>query len=723
MRPLTPLVPLTLIAATSAQEGVPRPEGLVPEQVWYAPTAEDWARPVQIRWQRTWADAVRLSQQTKKPILVCVNMDGEIASEHYAGVRYRDPEVGKLFEPYVCVIASTYRHNPRDYDDQGRRIPCPRLGCVTCGEHIAMEPIVYEKFLDGKRISPRHIMVELDGSEVYDVFYTWDIQSVLDQLRDGIAQREIQAQPIVKGDRSLRERIESPDSSDREAVEREFAAADPAQKKRMLELGIAAGENVPIELLRQAAYGVDPDLARRAREGMQQSRDPLAVELIADTLRLPLAPQEREGLVAALERFAGQSAYARTLATAHRGLAGGAAAIDGKKWQSVLVGAAYRGASDLGAEASRRDLALAKAPADVDARLDVAESSLLQALAVHVSPVRGGLRLAQAQRTLLLDDCERHLDRALASGATGWRPAALRAVLLAQRGETEKAHELAFTAMPQMPPDAPGRLAMELLTLFAHGRQLAIRSAVQHKQPWPSEWTTDVHTAYSLLQKHPLANDQHVADHYDFLDFFRSPDAETALTQGLRRFPTSAALHQRLRRHLLRKGGVALLEREYARLLAADEAPVAMRWFAGYASLVVAEQHRRRQRPDAASAAYRRAIEHFTTYGDSVPSDASGSYYLAMAHGGLARLALQAGDLERTFAELQQVFHSSPAAAAATDGLGITAMQTAEMLRGKALDVDDQDLLARLTAALAELPETAFTLPEYEQRSRGQRRR
>ena len=160
-RSLTPMVLMSLLTCAIAQEGVPQPQGLVPEQMWYAPTAADWQKPVQIRWQRTWEDAVRLSQQTKQPILVCVNMDGEIASEHYAGVRYRDPEIAKLFEPYVCVMASVYRHNPRDYDEQGRRIPCPRLGCITCGEHIALEPLVYEKFLDGKRISPRHIVLDL----------------------------------------------------------------------------------------------------------------------------------------------------------------------------------------------------------------------------------------------------------------------------------------------------------------------------------------------------------------------------------------------------------------------------------------------------------------------------------------------------------------------------------------------------------------------------------
>ena len=149
------------------QEGRPptgAANGMTREQMWYAPTAEDWAKPVLIQWQRSWEDAVAVSQQTGRPILVCVNMDGEIASEHYAGVRYRQPEIAELFEPYVCVIASVYRHNPRDYDEQGRRIPCPRLGGVTCGEHIRIEPIVFEKFLDGVRVSPRHIMVVLDGS-------------------------------------------------------------------------------------------------------------------------------------------------------------------------------------------------------------------------------------------------------------------------------------------------------------------------------------------------------------------------------------------------------------------------------------------------------------------------------------------------------------------------------------------------------------------------------
>ena len=257
--------------------------------------------------------------------------------------------------------------------------------------------------------------------------------------------------------------------------------------------------------------------------------------------------------------------------------------------------------------------------------------------------------------------------------------------MLAQRGKHREAHELAFEAMPQMPPDAPGRLAMELLTLFAHGRQFAIQRAVRGKQKWPGEWTTDVHTAYSLLLKHPLGTDRHVADHYDFLEFFRSPDAPVVLEQGIAKFPASALLHERLRSKLLREGGVERLLGEYARMLAQPDAPATLPWFAGYASLVRRRAappppgHRRRQDVLRARAVAVRGLREGDRRRGRAPHE-------AMAHGGLARLALQSGDLDLTFSELQQVFGISPASASAVDGLSITAMQTAEMLRGKALE-------------------------------------
>ncbi|HEX6813140.1 MAG TPA: hypothetical protein VF384_16070 [Planctomycetota bacterium] len=719
----------TCLTLATAQEGVPAPPGLVPEQMWWAPTAADWQKPVQVRWQRTWQDAVRLSQATKKPILVCVNMDGEIASEHYAGVRYRDPEIAKLYEPYVCVMASVYRHNPRDYDEQGRRIPCPRFGCVTCGEHMAMEPIVFEKFLDGKRIAPRHIMVELDGSEVYDVFFLWDTDSVFKAIGDGIKNRKIQAPPVVKGDRSLQEKLASPDSEDREEVEGVFAKADGAQRRALLEAAIAQGEQVPIELLRLGAYGLDPDLAKQARTGMLAAKDPATVDLIADTLRVPLDAGERKNLVEALGRFGDTSVRARTLATAHRGIAQPSTAIDTGRWQEAMAGQSYAAAAaklDLAAEATARDQALAARPADIGARLDVAEASLLQALETKAGTGPGSTRQAVRVRQLLLADAEREAQAATAQGATGWRIEALRAVTSFHLGKTAEAYELAITAAPKLPPDAPGRLAMELLALFAEARQEAIVAAVRGKKDWPPSWTTDVHAAYAVLGKHPLGSDAHVAHHFDFLHFFSTPEADAVLDRGLQRFPDSAALHQRLRSRILERQDANALEAEYARRLALPAAPATLPWFAGYASLVAAEAHRRKNDGPGAIAAYQRGIDLFVRYGKDT-GNADGAHYVAMGHAGIARVKLLAADLAGSLSELQQAFTVAPMAGAAVDGLGSTAVQTAQMLRAKATEAKAEDLVKQIDAALEALPAEALTPPEYERNNppgnRPQRRR
>ena len=179
---LTVLAPLTLQdapkptptppEATPAPAPMPPPQGFGPggggvqggrEAMWYAPTAEDWAKPVLLKWERTYEDAMKVANETGKPLLICVNMDGEIASEHYAGVRYRQPEIAKIYEPYVLVIASVYRHNPRDYDDRGARIPDPKFGRVLNSEAIAIEPAVYERYFEERRVAPRHVGVSPEG--------------------------------------------------------------------------------------------------------------------------------------------------------------------------------------------------------------------------------------------------------------------------------------------------------------------------------------------------------------------------------------------------------------------------------------------------------------------------------------------------------------------------------------------------------------------------------
>ena len=62
---------------------------------------EDLARPPLIAWQRDLDDAIALQRATGKPLLICVNMDGEPASESLAGVHYRDPEFAALTAGFI----------------------------------------------------------------------------------------------------------------------------------------------------------------------------------------------------------------------------------------------------------------------------------------------------------------------------------------------------------------------------------------------------------------------------------------------------------------------------------------------------------------------------------------------------------------------------------------------------------------------------------------------
>ncbi|MBL8739303.1 MAG: hypothetical protein JNL12_22945, partial [Planctomycetes bacterium] len=559
------------------------------------------------------------------------------------------------------------------------------------------------------------------GKEVFDVFYTWDTQSVFDTLRDGIQKRAFQAPPVVKGDRSLREKLESPDSVDREAIERLFASTDAEQRRAILQQALATGDKVPIELLRLSAFGLDPELAKQARAGMQQASDVGTVDLIADTLKAPLAAEERKALAQSLRRFAGTSSRAQSLAAAHSGLAGSRPALDVERWRTALTGQSYEAAVsvDRAAAADASDRALAERPDDPTALLDVAEGNLLQALDTTSAVGRGAARALRQQRALLLDDAERALQRALRAGANGWRPEALAALLAHHGGQSAKAYGHAIAAAPQLPAEAESRLAVELLALFAEARQQAIVAAVRQKQDWEPSWMSDVHTTYGLLQKHPLGTDQHTADHYDFLHYFGAPEVDAVLGRGLERFPLSPLLHERLRTRLLEQGGPEALQQDYDRRLAEPRAAPALPWFAGYAEMVAAEHHRRAQQDDAAIQAYLRAIDRFARY-RMATGNQDGEHFVAMSHGGIARLRLQAGDRAGTFAALQTSFATNPAAAAATDGLGITTMQTAEMLRARCTEAKDEVLLQQLEAALRTLPSEAFELPEYERQSRGQ---
>jgi hypothetical protein len=709
-QPQTPRGPGAPPSKDSFKYGSPPglPEGTTQEQMWPAATAEQWAKPCLIPWQRSFDDAIKVSQATGAPIMVCVNMDGEIASEHFAGVRYRDPATAKALEGYVCIVASVYRHMPRDYDEQGRRVLCPRFGTVTCGEHIAAETELYAKYFDGMRISPRHIALELDGAKMFDVYYSWDTQTVFTAYKAGVEGRAL-PMVLARDGVPMPDRTASADAIDRAAVESAYQNGDHAARVALLHATLKNRAVDQNDLLRLAIFGFDVELAHIARQSLAQNQTEAAVDLIAEALKVPLERDERDALIAAADRLGEKFPRARTLAALHKGLAMDSAWIDANKAASTAASEAeYAASVEL-----RADAATAR-PDDAAAKIEFAQALLARAL-----------ESSEDRRTakLWLEDARRNAQEAQQLGAKDWRIDATLAVIADTSGDANSALELAVKAVEGGMWSASGSemgatdvVRVRVLALFAQARQAGIRKAYRENSKWPPEWLADVNAAYATLAAHPLVTDVNLVSYYDFLRWLGGTRrANTVLDEALARFPDSPLLHDRLRSRLLWESGPAALEKQYEKMLAELGASKQLTWFAGYASLVAAEHYRRRSDNDNALAAYERGIKYYERNIADVPEGRDlCDHFIALAHAGRSRVALERGELDAATRELLASFQRRPDSAATPDGLNITPVNTAKMLQAKLVQAQNEPLGRELQTALDALDPKLLEPPASE---------
>lgn len=718
---LTALAPLAYTSqnpATAPGQGAAQAQGAAPladsrAAMWFAPTAEDWKKPVLITFQRNFDDAIALSEKTGKPILVCVNMDGEIASEHYAGVRYRMPDIAKLYDPYVCVIASVYRHNPRDYDEQGNRILCPRFGSVTCGEHIWIEPVLYEKYFEGQRVAPRHICLELDRKETYDVYYAWDTDSVFRTIREEIVKRDPNLLKQPPGDLSLLDRVDSTDIVDRMEVERVFRVGDQQQKKAILEATARAKSGINHDLLRLALNGLDVDVVQLGRKALATSNSEKSIDLINEALRAPMEATERDALIAALMRIGDKAPRARTLAKVHQGLSAASTSIDVEAWtRNVKYDAAPQLSGDnFAIESKLTDYSkdAAKRPDDPEARTGVAESMLEFAL---------NLKTNRKNSMLLFQDALNAAEDARKLGAKGWRVDSVAAVAEWYLGNIVEAREHAESAVRNMPDDANTWSAMLVLTLFADARKEAISKAVREGSEWPREWLADVNSAYSILARHPRGNDSHIASHFDFVRWLGAAGpAARVLDAGLARFPESVLLHDRLRTRILDEKGVEGLEPAYEEMLAksADADQHNLAWFAGYAAMVAAEFHKKAGALDKSSAAYNHAIALFErNITKNETSRESSDHYIAMAFAGRAANAFEQKKYQTAVDDILASLRRREDAANALDGLNRSTVTIAKLVLQKLEEEKQRELAVQLDKALKSIDPILLLPPAYD---------
>lgn len=687
-----------------------------------------------VQWQRTLADAEALAKATGRPLLLALNMDGESASDRIWHENYRDPRFVALTRRCVCVGASVFRHNATDYDAGGRRIECPRLCGLTCGEHIALEPALFERFFtDGERVAPRHALVRADGSVAFDLslcFDLTDIDRALAAATDGL---EPWLPPTGDGWAALASRR---DAAGRAALEAAVAAAvDPATVGEALAAIAAHGDagalpalrlvlmrspDAPLDALQATAgslglaaswHAVLRDRAQRLGPlpgGLAPPADfaPLLAALAVSDAELrtrtwlcglaALAPDA--GDAPAADRIWG--AVASVWSADVRGRAGqppvsiaallelGSTAIVGgeplprpgvPKHEPDPAPALHERLRSL-------DDALARNRDDVEV-LGAAGIASLD-LGVHQ------LDAGDSHAPLFFEDADRYLQRALAAAPDRyeWWIQRARATYYLQRFDEEREHGVqalrvrgfawphAAAELPALVQDAEAIEAVRWIG-DADARRFAAVS--------PDDPVAAIGTLRSALTALGLAAVSPYGRGRDFVGFASLLESLGLLREELavlaaaqRRLPNDGELRQALATALW-NGGRWQLVPELADAAVRPAVAAEASWWAGYARLQVAEELRRRERPRAAVAQYAdaaarfvAAAEHNPAYADNVRGYVAASW-LGRGH---ALAQGPAADRRGAAACLAQAVATGADLSALRDGLGYDALDLVDKL-------------------------------------------
>lgn len=669
---------------------------------WNFPGGNDWKKPALVEWQRNLADANAVSRATGKPLLVCVNMDGEAASENYAGIRYRDPEFAKLVNAFVPVIVSINRHNARDYDDQGRRIPCPRFGRIICIEHIDLEPPAYDKYFKGQRVAPRHIGIEGDTKILFDCFLNFDVSPVTKALKEHGGT----SKPESVGGPSMEAKVKSRNANDRILVEMSYMDGDVSKRKSLLEAAAHAKGSDPFELIRLGLIDSNEELRALARKALTSTANAGAVSLLIEAVRTTRDEKERDALVHLLTPLAKENSRARAITIVYRALKEKSSIIKTKDWESAFK-------KNPEPEKANDDLdALERAMQESQAKLKTNKDSAGAAVdfgraAVRFYEIRTSIG---KDASFVLDEAAVILDNIKSDAKFKTTIKLVRGRIEAYRNNLIVAGAALQEALPDCVQNACAAESLHALWIFASALRTQTMKAHAEGNPWPGNWLTDAGAAYDIAEKHPLANANIFAEHADLLLSVEALDAaDRVLLAGLQKFADSAPLHERYRNRVLADKGISGLDAAYAELIKKNPNSAAIAWFSGYAAIVSAEFHKRSGNDSDAKNAYTHTIEQFRR---SVQIDATyeetANHYISLALAGRARVHLESGDLDSAVFDMIAALQLKPEIYESEDGLGRTPKMTLNAMRWVLDEKKRADLREKLEAALEKIdPEIA----------------
>jgi hypothetical protein len=698
---------------------------------------EQRAKPPLVKWQRSLDDALELQKKTGQPLLICVNMDGEPASETLAWYRYRDPEFAKLTEGFVPLIVSPDRHTPIDHDDRGRRRPDPRFGRVLESEHAEIEPVLYERYFNGTRVAPRHVGIAPDGSTLFDIYLTND----LTQIDRALAQHGVAAPPApsVEEDtpRDLTEVLQSPDASDREAVEGFLIEGTWRDAFEAASRSIDSKRTVQHpELLRLALRHEDARVVRQALWTAVREFGRVPSDLVGEVFRASAAHPELRGVLIGacgreqrLAKTPEAQARARRWFLAFEGLAQPSQIVDLERWRAAFAEQqSYAppavGTDQLDALLEELDSLqgeLSAAPRDAALRLRVAELSL------HVARI---LLASGQDPSIALEEAYANAQAAETAGESSGRAAGVQAWVAYQQSEMAAAVGHGARALPALAREGDPALAFDVLHAFAQARAREIYDAMTAGEGFEPAWVADVRDAYEALLAHPGATEKQAVELLGFLGALdaRAEQSDVA-RRAVQRFPLSADLHSWLRTVVLRDVGADGLELAYgidqSRLNRTapgataqstkidiewipESAQAGYIWFYGLAALVAAERQVGNGNPEAALSAYGRCVMVMLASQESEPAYAdSALHYVCLARSGEARLLAEAKRWDEASRAISEGLRRRVTSASIADGLGNTPTQNAHFvlarMQGAGLPDQAKALRDELTAAGVDL--------------------
>ena len=543
-------------------------------------------------WQRSLEDALALQRKTGKPLLVCVNMDGEAASEALAAGRYRDADFVALAEGFIPLLAQPDRRNPRDYDGDGRRIPDPKFGRLVNDEHMAIEPTLFESYFRGQRVAPRHVGVSAEGEILFDLYLLNDLSVIDDALaRNGVFDSElVDAELLDEGGL-----LASPDAAARDRLEARFLAAGEDTRTWLTAQAFdTQRETQHPQLIRMALRDRSESVRMQAVRELAEHPQIEALELYPEAMRAAEAePETVRALGRALETITATAADDRSirprrLARIAEALEAHSEVIDAGLWRLALIGApdAAPVAGPEGADF------VYEALAEIDGRLEASPRDAdLNTLFAQVALRGADAMIATGENpSFILQDAKAAAELAVEVDPTStlaWAYLSRAAYMLS---EFELAGDAAAKALPGLVGWADTRLAVDVLDAFAQGRTRGLYATLGTDEGWPAEWVPEVLAAYEVLLRHPLGTEAQARAGLDVHSNLETYGLQADyLVQALERYPRSGDLHNYYRWQLLRDGGARSLLDAYDGLEFPSDVIPSIRWYAGPGVL-----HRRR---------------------------------------------------------------------------------------------------------------------------------